>query len=234
MNYEPIPTSYRRPVAARSDSGVAAFLYSTYRWMALGLALTGVTAWFVANTPAAASLVLGNRIVLYGLLFAELGLVMSLGAMAPRLSAVAAGGMFLGYSFLNGLTLSTLFFAYTRASLAQAFFVTAASFAALSVYGSTTKRDLAPVGQFMFVGLIGLVIASLVNLFFHSPAVYWVSTYAGVLIFAGLTAYDNQRLRHMYFATGGAGNLAINGALQLYLDFVNMFLFVLRLFGDRR
>lgn len=237
MNFEPIPASTRRsPVAEHiAANRISILMWTTYRWMALALSITGLTAYTVANTPAIRELIWGNRMLVYGLMIAELILVVAFTRAAQRLTAAGAAAMFLGYSVLNGVTLSVIFLAYTQASIAQAFFVSAAAFAALSAYGATTKRDLSPVGQFMFVGLVGLVIASVVNMFFNNPAVYWISTYAGVLIFAGLTAYDNQKLRQMYaYAGGGAGNLALVGALTLYLDFVNMFLFTLRLFSDRR
>lgn len=231
----PSQGAYRQePLASGRMAGATAFIWATYRWMALALTLTGFTAWFVAHTPGMAMALVQNRLVFYGLMFAQVGMVIAFSATVARLSAAAAAGLFLGYSVLNGVTLSVLFMAYTQASLAQAFFVSAASFGALSAYGATTKRDLSPVGHFMGVGLIGLVIASLVNIFLQSPAVYWVSTYAGVLIFAGLTAYDNQNLKRMYAMAGDTGNLALRGALQLYLDFINMFLMMLRLFGDRR
>jgi len=209
-------------------------MWVTYRWMSLGLALTGMVSFFVSQSPAAIHLIFGNRILFYALLFAELGVVMAFTPVVQRVSTAAAVAMFLFYAALNGVTLSAIFLAYTQASLAQTFLITAGTFGALSLYGSTTKRDLSAMGRFMMFGLIGLVIASLVNLFWANSALYWITTYVGVLVFAGLTAWDTQKLQTMFAARGGAQNLPLIGALILYLDFVNMFLFLLRLFGRRR
>jgi uncharacterized protein len=215
--------------AGRSD-----FLWTTYRWMSLGLGLTGLVALLVASSEQMLGLIFGTPMLFWGLLIGEVVLVISFMRVAERASATTAALMFLGYSALNGLTLSAIFVAYTQASIASTFFVTAGAFGALSIYGATTQRDLSPVGRFMFIGLVGLVIASVVNIFMHSEAITWITTYAGVLIFAGLTAYDTQRLQQLYMTSGGAGNLALRGALILYLDFINLFLFLLRLFGQRR
>ena len=209
-------------------------MWVTYRWMSLGLALTGMVAFLVANSPAATSLIFGNRMLFYVLLFAELGVVMAFTPVVQRVSTAAAVAMFLGYAALNGVTLSVIFLAYTQGSIAQTFFITGGTFGALSLYGSTTKRDLSPIGRFMMFGLIGILIASVVNIFWANSALYWVTTYLGVLVFAGLTAYDTQKLQAMFQARGGARNLPLIGALILYLDFVNMFLFMLRIFGRRR
>lgn len=233
-----LDSAYRRSISAADRTHVAAqesaFLWSTYRWMSIGLAVTGLAAFLVASSPQALSLIVGNRPVFYGLIIAELLMVVAFTPVAMRASAAAAAGMFLGYSLLNGLTLSVVFLIYTGDSIAQVFFVSAGSFAGLSFFGATTKRDLTGVGQFMTMGLIGLVIASLVNLFLQSEAVTWVTTYAGVLIFAGLTAYDTQKLKALHAERGDAGNLPLRGALILYLDFINLFLFLLRLLGSRR
>jgi uncharacterized protein len=224
-----------RPVdQARAGAAETEFLWKTYRWMSMGLALTGAIAWIVAGSPQLTALVLGNRIVFYGLMLAELGMVVFFSAKASSMTFGSAAALFLGYSALNGLTMSIIFMIYTASSVAQVFFVTAGSFAGLSLYGATTKRDLTAMGQFMVIGLIGIIVASLVNIFLASPAVYWITTYAGVLVFAGLTAYDNQKLRRLYAAQGEAGNLALQGALTLYLDFINLLLMLLRIFGKRR
>ena len=209
-------------------------LWVAYRWMSLGLALTGLVAFFISESPSATHFILGNRMVFFGLLFAELGMVIAFSAAAARVTAATAALMFLSYAALNGLTLSVIFLAYTQASLAETFFVTAGTFGALSLYGATTKRDLGPVGQFMSFGLIGLVIATVVNIFWANSVLYWATTYIGVFIFAGLTAYDTQKLKALFAARGEGQNLPLQGALILYLDFVNMFLFLLRLFGRRR
>lgn len=209
-------------------------MWVTYRWMSLGLALTGMVAFFVSQSPAAQQLVFGNRIVFYGLLIAEFGMVLAFNSVARRASAAATVAMFLSYAALNGVTLSVIFMAYTQGSIAQTFFITAGTFGALSLFGATTKRNLAPLGQFMTFGLIGIVIASLVNLFWMNSGLQWAITYIGVLVFAGLTAWDTQKLQQLFAARGGAQNLPVVGALLLYLDFINMFLFLLRLFGRRR
>jgi FtsH-binding integral membrane protein len=220
--------------APRAREGEAEFLWRTYRWMALGLALTGTIAWIVASTPSLAQAVFTNPVVFYGAFIAELVLVVVFAARASRMSFPAAVATFGAYAALNGVTMAVIFLLYTASSVGQVFFVCAGAFGALAVYGATTKRDLTAVGHFMFIGLVGLVLASVVNIFLKSPAVYWVTTYAGVLIFAGLTAYDNQKLRRLYAQQGEAGNLALQGALTLYLDFINLFLLLLRLFGRRR
>jgi FtsH-binding integral membrane protein len=226
------PQFAARPAIA--DSAFVRFLYLTYAWMASGLAVSGLTAYVVASTPSIERLIHGNSLVLMGLFVAQMGLVITIGRKVATLSAPAAGGLFLAYSWLNGIVLSSIFMAYTQASLTQAFVISGGAFAGLSLFGAVTKRDLSPVGHFMMFGLIGILLASVVNMFMHSSAIHFICSCAGVLVFAGLTAYDNQRLKYMFSVTGGAGNLAIHGALTLYLDFINMFLFVLQLFGDRR
>jgi len=224
---------YARPRASTGDS-VNDILWVTYRWMSLGLALTGITAWVVAHSPAALEMLFQHRAVFYVLMFAQLGLVFAFSSLAPRVSTAVAAGMFFAYAALTGVTFSTLFLVYTSASIAQTFFITAGAFAGLSVFGATTKRDLSAVGRFAFFAVIGLVIASVVNIWLASSALMWVTTFAGILIFAALTAYDTQKLKAMYAAQGAAGNLALIGALMLYLDFINMFLFLIRLTGSRR
>jgi FtsH-binding integral membrane protein len=220
--------------AIEAAAAVNDFLWKTYRWMAVGLGLTGIVAYLVANTTSVAQLVFNNPVLFYGLLIGELLMVIAFSAVAHRVSFAAAAGMFLAYSALNGITLSMIFILYTEASIASTFFITAGSFAGLSFVGATTRRDLTAMGRFMWMGLIGLIIASVVNIFLASPAIYWITTYAGVLIFAGLTAHDTQKLKRMYSQSGEAGNLALRGALILYLDFINLLLFLLRIFGRRR
>ena len=224
------------PVAsALAVEAVNAFMWRVYRWMSLGLAATGLVAMLVADSPAAIHIIFGNPILFYGLLIGELGLVVAFTATATRISAGTAAAMFFSYAALNGLTFAAIFIAFTHESIAQVFFITAGTFAVLSVFGATTKRDLTGVGHFMLVGLVGLLIGTLVNIFWQNSALYWVTTYAGVLIFAGLTAYDTQKLRQMFVLGGGdAANLALRGALIFYLDFVNLFLLLLRILGRRR
>jgi hypothetical protein len=210
------------------------FMSTVYGWMTGGLALTAVVAYVVASTPALLQVVIGNRAVFFGLIIAELGLVIAISAMVNRLSAAAAGGLFALYSALNGATLSVVLLAYTGASVALAFVSTAGTFGVMSVYGTVTKRDLTSWGSFLFMGLIGVVIASLVNLFLRSTMLSWVVSCMGVVVFTGLTAYDTQKLRALARAGGGAAALPVRGALSLYLDFINLFLSLLRLLGSRR
>jgi FtsH-binding integral membrane protein len=223
----------RRPLEVSRDAASDA-LWVTYRWMTLGLATTGVVALLVANSPSILDAVVTNRILFYALLFGQLGMVVAFGAMATRVSTLAAAAMFFGYAALTGVTFSTLFLVYTASSIAATFFVTAGTFAALSAFGSLTKRDLSAVGRFGFFALVGIILASLVNFFLHSSGLEWAITLVGIVLFAGLTAYDTQRLKALFRSAGTAANLPLVGALTLYLDFINMFLFLLRLFGERR
>ena len=209
-------------------------LWKTYRWMTLGLAVTGLVALGVASSPAALELLLGNRIVFYGLLFAQLGLVIAFTAAARRASTAVVAGMFFLYAALTGVTFSTLFLVYTSSSIAGVFFVTAGAFAGLSAVGFFTKRDLSAIGRFAIFALIGLIIASVVNFFLMSSGLQWLVSIAGVLVFGALTAYDTQKLKQMFASGEASANMPLVGALMLYLDFVNMFLFLLRLFGRRR
>ncbi len=202
--------------------------------MAIGLALTGFVAYFVAQSPTAVATIVGNRAIFFTLMLVELGVVFAFSRVAARVSSASAMAMYLAYAFLNGLTFSVFFLTYTQQSIGQVFFVTAGSFAGLSVYGAVTKRDLTPVGRFMMMGLIGLIITGIVSFFFQTPAMMFVFSCVGVVVFAGLTAYDTQKLKTIYSTQGGSGNLALRGALTLYLDFINLFLFLLRLFGNRR
>ena len=215
------------------------FIRSVYNWMAIGLALTGFVAFYVSNTPALLNLILGNQILFFGLIIAELALVFTISARVHKMQASTATALFVLYAALNGATLSFIFIIYTRSSIASTFFVCAATFIACSIYGWTTKRDLTSMGGFMMMGLIGIIIASLVNLFLRSPAMHMIISYIGVLVFVGLTAYDTQHLKTMAVsqpADIGAGAVrkgAILGALKLYLDFINLFLMLLRILGNR-
>ncbi|MGA2938120.1 MAG: Bax inhibitor-1/YccA family protein [Syntrophobacteraceae bacterium] len=212
------------------------FIRRVYNWMALGLAVTAIVALYAVNSGLVLSL-LRNPIIMILLIVGELGLVIALSAAIGRFQSSTAMFMFFAYSFLNGLTISTIFLVYTKASIANTFFITAGTFAAMSVYGYTTKRDLTSMGSFLMMGLIGIIIASFVNFFFSSPAIYWLITYAGIAIFVGLTAYDAQKIKEMAYA-GFSGSEeerkgAVIGALRLYLDFINLFLLLLRIFGRR-
>ena len=239
MPFDPRPTqpAYTlRPQAApyQVEGAERTFIASVYRWMTLGLLVTTGVAWVTADALVSGAVPF-NKWIFYGLMLAEFGLVIAISAMVQRLSAAAAGGLFLLYSALNGATLSIVLLMYTGTSVALAFGVTAGTFGAMSLYGTVTKKDLTSWSSFLMMGLIGVVIASLVNMFLQSGAMSFVISCAGVVVFTGLTAYDTQKLR--VFARNGGGSVAaapIAGALTLYLDFINLFLSLLRLFGDRR
>ena len=220
------------------DRSVASTLMrSVYYWMAGALVITGLTAMLVAGNEALMALVFGNSAVLWGLIIAELALVIGLSAAINKLSFAAATLLFILYSVLNGVTLSVIFVVYTASSIASTFFITAGMFAALAVFGSVTRKDLSGIGRFMFMALIGLIIATIVNIFMHSEMIYWITTFAGVLIFAGLTAWDAQKIQQLfaeaYDVDESTQKLALLGSLTLYLDFINLFLYLLRLFGRR-
>jgi FtsH-binding integral membrane protein len=215
-------------------------LRNVYLWMTGGLALTAVVALGVASNPDFIRSLLSSRFLFFGLLIAEVALVWFLSARITTLSPAAAVGGFAAYAVLNGITLSVILLAYARASVANALFISAGTFAGMSLYAVTTKRDLSRFGTYLLYGLWGLLIASLVNLFLRSPAVQWVLSYAGVALFLGLTAYDTQIIKRWSQEIGDqAGEedfirLSILGALKLYLDFLNLFLFFLRIVSRRR
>ncbi|HHO48740.1 MAG TPA: Bax inhibitor-1/YccA family protein [Desulfobacteraceae bacterium] len=214
------------------------FLAKVFNWMALGLGLTGIVAFLTAHSGLAMAIVATP--LFFVLILAELGIVFYLSARIDRMQPGTATGLFVGYSFLNGLTLSTIFLAYTSASIAGTFFITAGMFGAMAVYGLVTKRDLSAMGSFMFMGLIGIILASIVNIFLKSSGLYWTISVIGVLVFVGLTAWDVQKLKNMgeqgIMEQGEAAirRGAIIGALALYLDFINLFLMLLRFFGGSR
>ena len=214
------------------------FITKVYAWMAGALTLTGLVASYTASNEPLLNLIFGNKIVFYGLIIGELAFVFGLSSMINKLSATMARLGFLFYAALNGLTISFIFLVYTSGSIASTFFITALTFALMSAYGYFTKRDLTTLGNLAFMALIGLIIASIANMFMKSEMLYWITTYAGVLIFVALTAYDTQKIKNMYFEDGinsEAGKKgAILGALSLYLDFINLFLYLLRILGDRK
>lgn len=216
------------------------FIRGVFMWMTLGLAFTATTAWMTLNTPALGQLVFGNQMVFFGLIIAQVGMVLVISSMIQRLSGLMATMLFLVYSGLNGITLSVLAVVYTNQSLTQAFISAAATFAAMSVYGYTTKRDLTSIGSFAMMALIGIIIASLLNIFFFkSDGMQMLISIAGVLIFVALTAYDVQKIRQMGESVPLNDSTAVQrgtilGALTLYLDFINLFIFMLRILGNRR
>jgi FtsH-binding integral membrane protein len=206
------------------------FIRSVYAWMAGGLLLTAAAAMWVLFSPAMQQLIFGTPLR-WVLLFGELGLVFYLSFRITKMSPGAAASVFLVFSLLNGLTLSSIFFVYTNAAIYSAFFTAAGMFGAMSVYGLVTKRDLTSWGSFFFMGLIGIIICSVVNFFLKSPALGYAISFIGVFVFLGLTAYDTQKLKAYATAPELRENLAVYGALALYLDFINLFLMLLRLFG---
>jgi FtsH-binding integral membrane protein len=210
------------------------FIRSVYGWMFGGLAVTAVAALWVVASPAMQQLIFGNRAMSWVLMLAELGLVMFLSFRITKMSPGTAASAFLVFSLLNGLTLSVIFFVYTAGSIVQAFAGSALMFGAMSIYGTVTKRDLTSWGSFFFMGLIGILICSVINMFLHSSNLDLAISVIGVFVFLGLTAYDNQKLKAYATAPQLRENLAVYGALALYLDFINLFLFLLRLFGGNR
>jgi FtsH-binding integral membrane protein len=217
--------------AADSSTQVQSFIRSVYAWMFGGLLLTAASAWWVVNSSAMQQLIFGNRAMPWVLMLAELGLVMYLSFRITKMSPGAAASTFLVFALLNGLTLSSIFFVYRMPDIFLAFVTSAGMFGAMSVYGMVTKRDLTSWGSFFFMGLIGIIICSVVNIFLHSTALGYAISFIGVFVFLGLTAYDTQKLKAYATAPELRENLAVYGALALYLDFINLFLMLLRLFG---
>ncbi len=209
-----------------------------YVWMTLALVLTGVTAYGVATSPGIMMAIATNKILFFGLIIAEFALVFGVSGAINRLSLTTATLMFVAYSVINGALLSFLFLAYTMSSITSVFFITAGTFAVMAFIGYTTKKDLTSIGRMLFMALIGIIIATLVNMFVGSTGLSMIISYVGVLIFVGLTAYDSQKIKEMLVVAGDHGEagqkLALLGALTLYLDFINLFIYLLRIFGQRR
>jgi uncharacterized protein len=223
-----------------SDSAAVTqkFIVKVYGWMCLALLITGLFAMSVADNEAVAAFIFSSKYIFYGLLILEVGMVMGLVSMINRMSANTAIILFVLYSVVNGLTLSVIFFAYTTASIASTFFITALTFGVMSAYGYVTKRDLTSIGNILVMALFGLIIASVVNMFLNSETLYWITTYVGIIIFVGLIAYDTQKIKAMAVAASNGEEVekkaAILGALALYLDFINLFLMLLRVMGNRK
>ena len=229
------------------DTGLRAYMLRVYNYMLVGLGLTGAVAWLTANTPLSQvfynqvttpnGVALAPNILGWVAIFAPLAMVFFLSFRIQKMSFATAQTTFWIYSAVMGISLATILFVYTGASIAMTFFVTAGMFGAMSLWGYTTGRDLTGMGSFLFMGLIGLILASVVGMFFHSSQLQFVISVLGVLIFTGLTAYDSQRIKNMYYVGDNgevAGKKAIMGALSLYLDFINLFMFLLRFMGNRR
>ncbi len=220
------------------SAGLMSCLANVYWWMTFALMISALSAYLVGTSPELAKLFIGNRILFFILIFAELGLVLWISAGINKMTASTATALFILYAAVNGLTLSFIFIAYSVKVIAMTFAVTAGTFAAMAVVGTVTKKDLTSFGNLFFMALIGLIIASVVNIFWANSTLYWICTYAGVLIFVGLTAYDANRIKQMYLEMGTDNpetvrKVAVLGALALYLDFINLFLYLLRIFGRR-
>lgn len=230
---------FQNQVIQSVNTAYRTLMGKVYLWMTLALAVTGLTSLYVASSPGLVQSIFASRGTFWLLVIAEFALVFILSARIMKMSFSTAGIMFALYSVLNGVTMSFIFIAYTSTSIATAFFVTAGMFAAMSFIGFVTKKDLSSFGSFFTMALIGLIIASVVNIFLNSSVMYWIITYVGVLLFVGLTAYDTQKIKQMLIEYGDEVNdstqkLALIGSLSLYLDFINLFLYILRLFGNNK
>ena len=235
------PNNYRTaaPTYAGADASqelIASFLRRVYGWMFVGLVATSLTAWQVASSPAAVTFLRSNSILFFALLFAELGLVVWMSARVGKLAPTTTAALFLLYSVLNGATLSFILLIYTAASIETTFITSAAMFGALALFGTLTGKNLQGLGHFAMMGLFGVLAAMVVGFFWHSDALQFIISIVGVIVFTALTAYDAQKLKSMALALEGkeSGGYAVTGALALYLDFVNLFLFLLRFFGRRQ
>ena len=215
-----------------------ALMRKVFVWMTLALAITGLTAYGVATSPTILSLIFSSKVTFFGLIIAEFALVFAISGAINRLSLSTATMLFILYSVINGATLSSIFFAFSVATISKVFFITAGTFGAMALVGYTTKTDLTSMGKLLFMALLGIIIASVVNMFVASSGLDLILSYVGVLVFVGLTAYDTQKIKQMCQAAPDAGEsaqkLALIGALSLYLDFINLFLYLLRIFGKNR
>ncbi|CAM3500828.1 hypothetical protein BS639_12015 [Rouxiella silvae] len=226
-------------IVERANSGIQAYMAQVYGWMTCGLLLTAFVAWYASRSPQILGFIFSSQITFFGLIILQLALVFVISGMVNRLSGTVATGLFMLYSALTGLTISSIFIVYTGSSIAATFLVAGGMFGAMSVFGYTTKRDLSRMGSLLFMALIGIVLASVVNIWLKSSALMWAVTYIGVVVFVGLTAYDTQKLKNMgeQLSVNDKDNFrkySIVGALTLYLDFINLFLMLLRIFGNRR
>ena len=215
-----------------------ALMRKVFVWMTLALAITGLTAYGVATSPTILSLIFSSKVTFFGLIIAEFALVFAISGAINRLSLSTATMLFILYSVINGATLSSIFFAFSVATISKVFFITAGTFGAMALVGYTTKTDLTSMGKLLFMALLGIIIASVVNMFVASSGLDLILSYVGVLVFVGLTAYDTQKIKQMCQSAPDAGEsaqkLALIGALSLYLDFINLFLYLLRIFGNNR
>ena len=222
-----------------SKTAQRALFRNVYVWMTMALAITGLVAMYMAKSLTLLQMILGSSFGMWGLLIAEIGLVWYLSARIRQISFTTATVLFIIYSILNGATLSVIFLAYTASSIANTFFITAGTFAATGIYGYVTKKDLSSLGSLCIMGVIGLIITTVVNIFLASDALTMVISYIGVALFVGLTAYDTQKIKRLLLSNDMEVNeetqkIALLGALTLYLDFINLFLYLLRVLGDRK
>jgi len=238
MDYEEFTNVVPRERELEMSAAFPALMRKVYLWMALALVITGLTAYFVATNETLLTMLVTNQILFWGLAIAELGLVIGLTAAINKLSLATATLMFVIYSVINGATMSFIFLAYTASSITNVFFITAGTFAAMAAFGYFTKTDLSSMGKYLVMAIIGIIIASIVNIFTKSEGLTVILNYLGVLVFVGLTAYDSQKIKEMLLAAPDAGEgaqkVALLGALSLYLDFINLFLYLLRILGSRR
>ena len=238
MDYEEIVTTSSRERELGMSAAFPVLMRKVYLWMTLALAITGFTAYYVASNEAILTAIITNQIVFWGLVIGELALVFGLSAAINRLSLTTATLMFVLYSVLNGATMSFIFLAYTASSITNVFFITAGTFAVMALFGYFTKTDLTSWGKILMMALVGIIIASIVNVFTKSEGLAVILNYLGVLVFVGLTAYDSQKIKEMLQqapdAGEGAQKVALLGALSLYLDFINLFLYLVRILGSRR
>lgn len=239
MNYNDYEIKdFKQERTLTSADAASALMRKVYLWMTLALIVTGVTAYGVATSPGLVQAIFGNSVLFWGMIIAEFGLVFAISSAINRLSLMTATLLFILYSVINGATLSVLLLAFTASSIANVFFITAGTFGVMSIIGYTTKTDLSSMGKILFMALIGLIIATIVNVFVGSSGLDLIISYVGVLIFVGLTAYDTQKIKNMLAEATDTGEtmqkVALLGALSLYLDFINLFIYLLRILGDRK
>ncbi len=237
MNYDELDYQSVTTREAEVSAAFPALMRKVYVWMTFALAITGITAYLVATNETLLTLIYSHQAVMWVLIIAELAIVIGVTAAINKLSLPVATLLFVAYSVLNGALFSSIFLVYTMASIAKVFFITAGTFGAMSLYGYTTKSDLTSWGKILIMGVLGLIIATVVNIFLKSSGLEMIISYAGVLIFVGLTAYDTQKIKQMCLQAPDAGETmqkyALLGALSLYLDFINLFIYLLRIFGRR-
>lgn len=230
---------FQGTLSERDKTVIQPYISQVFGWMSCGLLLTAFVAWYTSKTPAILQLLFSNQIVFFGLIIGQLALVFTLSGMVTKLSGSLATTLFMLYSMLTGLTLSSMFVLYTSSSIFSAFMVTSGMFGSMTIYGYTTKRDLSSFGNLLFMALIGIMLASIINLWLKNSAIMWIITYVGVVVFVGLTAYDIQKLKSIGSSLSIEDQeqfrkFSIIGALTLYLDFINLFLMMIRIFGNRR